>query len=99
MDVEDFLEPEIAIAAAAVAAVTSPQVRGFLRRGAVLGLAGVIAAGDAVTSFSKGVGRGVQQATANGGVAKRVPVESDAGTNGHERRRRAPVAEEAGANE
>ena len=102
MDVEDFLEPEIAVAAAVVAAVTSPQVRGFLRRGAVLGLAGIISAGDAVTTFGRGVGRGVQQATANG-PAKRVPVESDTGANGHTRRRRdtadSRTAEEAGVNE
>lgn len=97
MDVEDFLEPEIAVAAAVVATVTSPQVRGFLRRGAVLGLAGVIAAGDAVTTFGKGVTRGVQQA-ANGATAKRVPVESDTGANGHPRRRRG-AAETAGAGE
>lgn len=102
MDAEDFLEPEIAVAAAVVAAVTSPQVRGFLRRGAVLGLAGVIAAGDAVTTFGKGVTRGVQHA-ADGATAKRVPVESDTGANGHSRRRRATAeaatAGEAGDNE
>ena len=97
MDVENFLEPEIAVAAAVVATVTSPQVRGFLRKGAVLGLAGVIAAGDAVTTFGKGVTRGVQQA-ANGATAKRVPVESDAATNGHPRRKR-DTAESAAAGE
>lgn len=103
MEVENFLEPEIAVAAAVVAAVTSPQVRGFLRRGAVFGLAGVIAAGDALTTFTKGVGRGVQQATANGATAKRVPVEGNTGANGHSRRRRDTqanvAAEEGGDNE
>lgn len=69
MDFEDFLEPEIAVAAAVTAAVTSPQVRKALRRGAVFGLAGLIAAGDAVTTFSKSVGRGVQQATATASSA------------------------------
>lgn len=67
MEFEDLLEPEVAAAAAVVAAVASPQVRGALRRGAVFGLAGLIVAGDAVTSFAKGVGRGVQ--TAGSGVA------------------------------
>lgn len=67
MDFEDLLEPEVAAAAAVVAAVASPQVRNALRRGAVFGLAGLIVAGDAVTSFAKGVGRGVQ--TAGVGVA------------------------------
>lgn len=87
MDFEDLLEPEVAAAAAVVAAVASPQVRNALRRGAVYGLAGLIVAGDAVSSFAKGVGRGMQTATsgmatgANGrSVAKSVPVES--GGNG-----------------
>lgn len=64
MDIEDFLEPEIAIAAGVVAAVTSPQVRKVMRQGAVYGLAGVIYAGDAVTSFARGLGRGVRQGAA-----------------------------------
>ncbi len=76
MDVEDFLEPEIAIAAALTAAVTSPQVRKALRTGAVYGLAGLIAAGDAVTTFSKSVGRGIQQASASGAAAVQQTAES-----------------------
>lgn len=86
MDFEDLLEPEVAAAAAVVAAIASPQVRNVLRRGAVFGLAGLIVAGDAVTSFAKGVGQGVQSATAgvasgasrgNGRTeAKSVPVET-----------------------
>jgi hypothetical protein len=78
MDVEDFLEPEIAVAAAVTAAVTSPQVRKALRTGAVYGLAGLLTAGDALATFSKSVGRGVQQASseAAGGVQQ-------AASNGH----------------
>ena len=70
MDIEDFLEPEIAVAAAVTAAVTSPQVRGALRRGAVLGLAGALAAGDTIASFSRGVRRGVQQANGPMGMGQ-----------------------------
>ncbi|HLZ20825.1 MAG TPA: hypothetical protein VKQ30_01705 [Ktedonobacterales bacterium] len=66
MDFEDLLEPEVAAAAAITAVVASPQVRNVLRRGAVYGLAGLLMAGDAISSFSKGVGRGIQSATANG---------------------------------
>jgi len=62
MDFEDILEPEVAAAAAITAVIASPQVRGVLRRGAVYGLAGLLMAGDAVSSFSKGVGRGIQSA-------------------------------------
>lgn len=83
MDFEDLLEPEVAAAAAVVAVIASPQVRTALRRGTVFGLAGLIVAGDAVSSFAKGVGRGVQSATAGVAVgangrneAKSVPVET-----------------------
>jgi hypothetical protein len=62
MELEDFLEPEIAVVAAVAAAVFSPQVRGWLRRGAVYGMAGALVAGDVVTGFARGVGRGMQQA-------------------------------------
>jgi hypothetical protein len=67
MELEDVLEPEVAAAAAVVAAVASPQVRRAVRRGAIYGLAGVIVAGDAVTSFVRGMGRGMQ--AANGGAS------------------------------
>ncbi len=73
MDFEDLLEPEVAAAAAITAVVASPQVRTALRRGAVFGLAGLLVAGDALSSFSKGVGRGMQRvaapATMNGASA------------------------------
>jgi len=64
MAIEDFLESEVAIAVAATAAAVSPPVRKVLRRGAVLGLAGILTVGDALTSFARGVGTGVQAATA-----------------------------------
>jgi hypothetical protein len=82
MDFEDILEPQVAAAAAVTAVVASPQVRNVLRRGAVYGLAGVIMTGDALTSFARGLGRGVQGARsgANGKAqAKAVPVESGNG--------------------
>jgi hypothetical protein len=62
MDVEDLLEPEVAVGAAIAAAIFSPKVRGLLRRGAVYGLAGALVAGDAVTAAAKGVGTSVRQA-------------------------------------
>ncbi|MDQ2799868.1 MAG: hypothetical protein M3Y13_09515 [Armatimonadota bacterium] len=62
MAVEDFMEPEVGVAVAITAVVASPQVRNVLRRGAVYGLAGLLMAGDAVSSLAQGVQRGVQQA-------------------------------------
>jgi hypothetical protein len=64
MEIEDFAEPEIAITAAVAAAVFSPRARKVMRKGLVYGMAGVLAAGDAVTSFAQSVGQGVRQASA-----------------------------------
>lgn len=52
------------MAVAVTAAILSPRVRGILHAGAVQGLAGVLIAGDAVASFARGVGRGIQSADA-----------------------------------
>ena len=71
MELEDFLEPETAVVAAVAAAVFSPQVRGWLRRGAVYGMAGALIAGDFVTGVARGAGRGMQQA---GGTVRDTPT-------------------------
>jgi hypothetical protein len=57
------------IAAAVTAAAFSPRVRKALRGGAVQGLAGVLVAGDALSSFARGIGRGFQEASASAGTA------------------------------
>ncbi len=64
MAVDDYTTPEVAVAVAATAAIFSPPVRKALRRGAVYGLTGLLVARDAITSFARGIGSGVQQATA-----------------------------------
>ncbi|HZU69143.1 MAG TPA: hypothetical protein VFA09_17840 [Ktedonobacteraceae bacterium] len=64
MALEDFTDPEVAIVAAVAAAVFSPTVRGWIRRGAVYATAGVLVAGDAITSVARGIGQNVQQAGA-----------------------------------
>ena len=64
MALEDFTDPEVAIVAAVAAAVFSPKVRGWLRRGAVYGMAGVLVAGDTISSVARGIGNTVQQAGA-----------------------------------
>jgi hypothetical protein len=69
MALDDFMQTEVAVAAAATAAVCSPRVRGMLRRGAVLGLAGALMAGDALATFTRGVARGAQQTAASTATA------------------------------
>ena len=67
MALEDYLEPEVVVAVAVTAAISSPTVRNILRRGAVYGMAGLMVAGDAVNSLARGVGRGAQQMAATAG--------------------------------
>jgi hypothetical protein len=62
MALEDFTDPEVAIVAAVAAAVFSPKVRGWLRRGAVYSMAGALVAGDAISSVARDIGKGVQHA-------------------------------------
>lgn len=65
MALEDYLESEVVVAVAATAAILSPQARKVLRRGAVYGVAGVLMAGDAVSSVVRSAAPGVQQAAAS----------------------------------
>ena len=61
MELEDYLEPEIAVTAAVTAALFSPRGRQILRRGAVYSIAGVMIAGDAIASFARSIGQGFKQ--------------------------------------
>ncbi len=61
MALDDFFESEVLIAVLATAVVMSPKGRAVLRRGAVLGLAGALSAGDALTSFGRGVAKGARE--------------------------------------
>ena len=67
MELEDYLQPEIAVTAAVAAAIFSPRARKLLRRGAVYGTAGVLIAGDTITSFVRSVGQGFRQAGTEAG--------------------------------
>jgi hypothetical protein len=78
MAADDFLEPEVGVAAAATAALLSPGVRGVMRKGLVYGTAGVMTAGDAVVSVAKGAGRGVQRAVGGRG-SEATPAPAMAG--------------------
>lgn len=58
MQIDDLVEPEVGVAVAATAVVLSSRMRNVIHRGAVYGVAGALAAGEAVTSFGRGVTRG-----------------------------------------
>jgi hypothetical protein len=65
MDLEDFLQPEIAVTAAVAAVIFSPRGRKIMRRGVVYGTAGVLIAGDTITSFARNISQGAQQMQAS----------------------------------
>lgn len=75
MALEDYMEPEVAVTAAVAAAVFSPKVRSVIRRGLVYGMAGVLIAGDAISSFARSVGQGVQEAGASATSSARNAME------------------------
>ncbi|HSH82808.1 MAG TPA: hypothetical protein VLA19_30110 [Herpetosiphonaceae bacterium] len=86
MAVEDFLESEVAVAVAVTAAVLSPRVRGVLRRGLVYGVAGVLKAGDVLSSTVQSAAAAAAQqaagATATVGAAatKETIMSAEPGT-------------------
>ncbi|MBV9229633.1 MAG: hypothetical protein JOZ18_10000 [Chloroflexi bacterium] len=65
MALEDYMEPEVAVTAVVTAAIFSPRARRVIRRGLVYGMAGALIAGDAIASFARSVGQGVQEAGAS----------------------------------
>jgi hypothetical protein len=65
MALDDYLEPEVAIAVAVTAAVASPSVRKVMRRGIVYGLAGLLVAKDKAMTVAQGIAEGARQAAAN----------------------------------
>lgn len=69
MAVDDFLEPEVAIAVAVTAAIASPPVRKVLRRGLVYGLAGLLTAGDKIAGAARDLAQSAQQTAAHAGNA------------------------------
>jgi hypothetical protein len=83
MALDDFLDTEVAVAVAATAALTSPRVRGVVRRGAVYGLAGLLMAGDTIASFARGAAQGVRQTASSAtGAAQEATQQRQAGAEG-----------------
>ena len=75
MGLDDLMSTESAFVAAATAAIFSPRTRETMRRGAVIGVAGALRAGDLVAGAARGVARGVRgnqpEAATNGSDAPR----------------------------
>lgn len=63
MDIDNFLEPEVAVTAVVAAAIFSPRARSWVRKGLVYATAGVLIASDAITSAAKNIGQGTQEMT------------------------------------
>ena len=64
MGVDDYMNSEAGIVAAATAAAVSPRARELFRRGAVYGLAGVLKAGDVAAAAARGAVRGARNGAA-----------------------------------
>jgi hypothetical protein len=64
---EDYFEPEVAVAVAVTAAIASPPVRKVLRRGLVYGLAGLLSAGDHITAAARSVAQSARNAVDTAG--------------------------------
>ncbi|HLJ66449.1 MAG TPA: hypothetical protein VKX16_03715 [Chloroflexota bacterium] len=97
MALEDFVEPEVGIAVAVTALAASPQVRNTVRRGLVVGLAGLMRAGDALSGAARGAAASAQQAAASAGsVAQDARAQAASPTPA---RRRSTRSEGAAENE
>jgi len=96
MAVEDYLEPEVAVAVAVTAALGSPRARRVLRQGAVYSVVGVLKAGDAVGMFARGVGRSATQTAEEVSASADATVNADTADSGEAAapaaRRRSPRA-------
>jgi hypothetical protein len=66
MALDDYVEPEVAIAVAVTAAVVSPPVRKALRKAAVYGLAGILTAGDRIAAMGREIADRAKQPAGTG---------------------------------
>ncbi len=79
MALDDYLEPEVVIVAAVTAAVASPAVRKWIRKGAVYGLAGLLTIGDRVTGAAKNLAHSAQQMAGSANQQANGPAGETAG--------------------
>jgi hypothetical protein len=82
MALDDFLESEVAIAAGVTAAALSPGVRRVVRRGAVLGLAGIMSVGDAVAGAARSAADQAREAQHDGAGQSSAPARRRRSTAG-----------------
>jgi hypothetical protein len=68
MPLENYAEPEVAVAAVVVGAAASPSLRNVVRRSLIYGLAGTMIAYDRTTDAVRGVVKGVRNGV--GSLAK-----------------------------
>lgn len=73
MPLENFAQPEVAVAAAAAAVAASPSLRHVVRRSLVYGVAGALIAFDRTAAAARGLTRGVQEGVASLSPDKDVP--------------------------
>ena len=74
MGVDDYMDREAGIIAAATAAAVSPRARELFRRGAVYGLAGVLKAGDVAAAAARGAVRGAKEGAAGASKTPSAPA-------------------------
>jgi hypothetical protein len=74
MALDDFFDSEVAIAAGITAAALSPQVRRAARRGAVLGLAGMMSVGETVAGAARSAADQARAAQSDGTAEPPVPA-------------------------
>jgi hypothetical protein len=60
LGIDDYVDKQTGVVAAATAAAVSPRARELFRRGAVYGLAGVLKAGDVAVAAARGAVRGAR---------------------------------------
>jgi hypothetical protein len=62
--IDDYVDKQTGVVAAATAAAVSPRARDLFRRGAVYGLAGVLKASDVAVAAARGAVRGARASAA-----------------------------------
>jgi hypothetical protein len=84
--VDDYVNSEAGVVAAATAAAVSPRARELFRRGAVYGLAGVMKATDVAVTAARGAVDGARQGAAAASSATNSSGGSSSRSTGSGRR-------------
>lgn len=101
MGLDDLMSTESAFVAAATAAIFSPRTRETVRRGAVIGVAGALRAGDVVAGAARGVARGVrstQPASASNGAGTSGATKRNSSSRSNSSRSRSTASSRSRSN-